>query len=163
MASSLRRANRNIVATTGTVVQQLWLKLRANTKLRDLSDPALRSYMRKAMRTFLSDSLKSARAAKRGAGSIHVPVDESIPGPETFSLDDSIDFHDALDRLSEADPRHGTIVEMRYFGHTSEEIAEELHIGRASVENDFRAAKAWLNSQLRRSPPSDSSKPAGAL
>jgi len=61
-----------------------------------------------------------------------------------------LELNDALDRLADASPRAGKVVEMRYFGGmTDEEIAESLGISERTVKRDWRIARAWLRNELR--------------
>ena len=54
-----------------------------------------------------------------------------------------------LTRLAELDPRRARVVELRFFGGlTNEEIARETGSSVATVERDWRAARAWLHTQL---------------
>jgi RNA polymerase sigma factor (sigma-70 family) len=57
---------------------------------------------------------------------------------------------DALNTLAEVDPRQSRIVELRFFGGlTVEETAEVLGTSTATVEREWRMAKAWLHGQLQ--------------
>ena len=56
---------------------------------------------------------------------------------------------DALTRLAELNPRHSEIVELRFFaGVTIEETAEVLGVSHATVEREWRFARAWLHREL---------------
>jgi RNA polymerase sigma factor (sigma-70 family) len=56
-----------------------------------------------------------------------------------------IALEDALERLSELDPRKGRVVELKFFGGlTIEEIAEVLQVSGATVEREWAFARAWL-------------------
>ena len=47
------------------------------------------------------------------------------------------------------DPQQGRIVELKFFGGLQiDEIAEVLGIGHATVERDWKLARAWLRRQL---------------
>lgn len=96
------------------------------------------------MRRILVNHARDRVADKRGAGAEHVPITlagEGIGAPEV----DLLDLHDALNDLSESDPRKGQIVELKFFGGlTTEEIAETLGISTATVERDWKFARAWL-------------------
>ncbi len=60
-----------------------------------------------------------------------------------------IALNDALDALAKKDKRLERIVEMRYFGGlTIEETAEALGVGTATVEREWRMARAWLLREL---------------
>jgi RNA polymerase sigma-70 factor, ECF subfamily len=96
------------------------------------------------MRRILVNHARDRVAGKRGGGAEHVPLTlagEGIGAAEVNLLD----LHDALDRLGEADQRKAQIVELKFFGGlTTEEIAETLRISPATVERDWKFARAWL-------------------
>lgn len=67
------------------------------------------------------------------------PILGTPPNSELLSLDE------ALLELESMDPRKCQIVEFKFFGGLStEETAEVLGISTATVEREWRAAKAWL-------------------
>lgn len=96
------------------------------------------------MRRILVNHARDRIADKRGGGVEHVPLTlagEGIGAAEVNLLD----LHDALSRLSEVDARKGQIVELKFFGGlTTEEIAETLRVSTATVERDWKFARAWL-------------------
>jgi RNA polymerase sigma-70 factor (ECF subfamily) len=96
------------------------------------------------MRRILVNHARDRIADKRGGGAEHVPLTlagEGIGAPEVNLLD----LHDALTDLSESDPRKGRIVELKFFGGlTTGEIAETLDVSVATVERDWKFARAWL-------------------
>jgi RNA polymerase sigma-70 factor, ECF subfamily len=58
--------------------------------------------------------------------------------------------HEALDRLSEWNERQGQVMTLRYFGGLSvPEVAAAVGVSVATVERDWRLARAWLRSELR--------------
>ena len=62
---------------------------------------------------------------------------------------DVLEIDDALERLSQRDPRLAQIVELHYFaGMTYQETAMALGISEATVHRDLRMAKAWILSQI---------------
>ncbi|PQO43749.1 RNA polymerase subunit sigma-70 [Blastopirellula marina] len=101
------------------------------------------------MRRILVDYARQKNAAKRGAGAQKIAIDENLT-PDQASRDvDLVALDDALERLTALNPRHARIVELRYFGGlTVEETAAALDISASTVKNDWRAAKAWLLTQL---------------
>jgi RNA polymerase sigma factor (TIGR02999 family) len=96
------------------------------------------------MRRILVNHARDRIADKRGGGAPHVSLTvagESIGAAEVSVLD----LHDALTRLTDVDPRKGRIVELKFFGGlTTEEIAETLALSTATVERDWKFARAWL-------------------
>jgi RNA polymerase sigma factor (TIGR02999 family) len=96
------------------------------------------------MRRILVNHARDRIADKRGGGAPHVSLTvagESIGAAEVSVLD----LHDALTRLTDVDPRKGRIVELKFFGGlTTEEIGETLALSTATVERDWKFARAWL-------------------
>lgn len=97
-----------------------------------------------AMRHIMVDHARRRQALKRGGGMHHVTLDESACGErhdpvELLALDAAIE---ALAQLSERQARG---VELRFFGGLSAiEIAQVLGCSSATVERDWRHARAWL-------------------
>jgi RNA polymerase sigma factor (TIGR02999 family) len=104
------------------------------------------------MRRILVNHARDRVADKRGAGAEHVPLTvagDPMGAPEV----DLLDLHDALDRLAELDRRKSQIVELKFFGGlTIEEIAETVQISRATVEREWKFARAWLFNAISGSP-----------
>ncbi len=62
---------------------------------------------------------------------------------------DLLALDDALQNLAAIGPRQSQIVELRYFGGlTVEETAQVLGISTATVERQWRAARAWLHKEM---------------
>jgi RNA polymerase sigma-70 factor, ECF subfamily len=101
------------------------------------------------MRRILVDHARQRQAAKRG-GSEQQRL--SITSAEKVLKDSGIDLlalNEALDELAKMDPQQSRIVELKFFGGLSiEETAEVLGVGHATVERDWKMARAWLRSQL---------------
>ncbi len=102
-----------------------------------------------AMRHILVDHARADQTGKRGGGYQPVPLDEmAIPAGRSAEL---IALDDALNALTTLHPRQSRVVEMRYFGGLSvEETAEVLEVSPDTVTRDWKAAKAWLYSELAR-------------
>lgn len=101
------------------------------------------------MRRILVDHARQRQAAKRG-GSQQQRL--SITSAEALAQKPEIDLlalNEALDQLSAMDPQQSRIVELKFFGGLSiEETAEVLGVGHATVERDWKMARAWLRRQL---------------
>ena len=102
------------------------------------------------MRRILVDHARQHQAVKRG-GSQQQRI--SITSVEKLAQEPEVDLlalNEALDELTRMDPQQSRIVEMKFFGGLSiEEIAEVLGIGHATVERDWKMARAWLRRQLQ--------------
>ncbi|HTW66349.1 MAG TPA: sigma-70 family RNA polymerase sigma factor [Bryobacteraceae bacterium] len=102
----------------------------------------------KLMRRILVDHAKAAKAARRGGNAVRTLIDESSvwvrPDEEILVL------NSLLSRLEELDPRKAQVTQLRFFGGlTNQEAAEFLGISVASVERDWKMAKAWLYRELK--------------
>ena len=102
-----------------------------------------------AMRQILTDHARRARSEKRGGRGRQIDLNAAdLPG-NTDSGVDLVALEDALEKLARFDPRQYRIVELRFFGGlTMDEIAAEIDMSKASVELDWRAARAWLQVEL---------------
>lgn len=97
------------------------------------------------MRRILVNHARDRVAEKRGGGAEHVPLTLAGEGIGAVEIN-VLDLHDALTHLAEADPRKGRIVELKFFaGLTTDEIADALRISTATVERDWKFARAWLH------------------
>jgi RNA polymerase sigma factor (TIGR02999 family) len=106
------------------------------------------------MRRILVDHARAHQAEKRGgsdqqrlsitsAGQLGAKQVISEPAIDLLAL------HEALNELAEIDPQQSRIVELKFFGGLAiEETAEVLGIGHATVERDWKMARAWLRRKL---------------
>src|SRR5262245_44437011 len=102
-----------------------------------------------AMRRILIDHARGRDAEKRGGEARRVTLDAGIASPEPSREVDLLALDEALDRLRGLDATQSRIVELRFFGGlTIEETAEVVGLSVASVNRDFRSAKAWLFREL---------------
>ena len=96
------------------------------------------------MRRILVNHARDRVAEKRGAGAEHIPLTlagEPMGAPQINLLD----LHEALNDLADTDARKARIVELKFFGGlTTEEIAHHLDVSTATVERDWKFARAWL-------------------
>jgi RNA polymerase sigma factor (TIGR02999 family) len=104
------------------------------------------------MRRILVDHARARRAAKRDA-SLQVMTSSILPEASI----DVLAMDEALNRLAQRYPRCGQVVEHRFFGGLEfAEIAEVLQVSLATVERDWRFARAWLQKNLSADRESDS-------
>ncbi len=102
----------------------------------------------RAMRRILLDHAIARKAKKRGGGEPFVTLIDEAAGEDT-SPEQLIELDDAMSRLADLDARQAQIVEMRFFGGlTLEDIAGVLRLSLSSVNRDWRAARAFLTTQL---------------
>ena len=101
------------------------------------------------MRRILVDHARAHQAEKRG-GSDQQRLSITSAGQLAKQPElDLLDLHEALKELAALDPQQGRIVELKFFGGLSiEETAEVMGIGHATVERDWKMARAWLRRKL---------------
>jgi len=100
------------------------------------------------MRRILVNHAKKRQAAKRGGSVIRVPLDAAGASGDTGDVR-LVALDEALNTLAARDARKGRIVELKFFGGlTMKEIAEVLQLSLATIENDWRLARAWLYREI---------------
>jgi len=105
------------------------------------------------MRQVLIEAARRRHATKRGGGDIQfVTLDESAFGVGAGGADEILALETALAALAQVSPRQAEMVECRFFGGLDVvETAAVLDVSEATVQRDWRAAKAWLAKELRKS------------
>ncbi len=102
------------------------------------------------MRRILRTHDERRTAGKRGGGATMICLADS-PEPSAAPNLAFNDVDEALDRLSELDPRQATVAELRIFGGlTAEEIASFLKISVVTAHRDWASGRLWLAQQLRK-------------
>jgi RNA polymerase sigma-70 factor (ECF subfamily) len=100
------------------------------------------------MRRVLVDIARRRGTGRRGAGVVHVPV-EDVEVPDERPDSDLVALDGALEELAARDARKAQVVELKFFGGLSmEEIAEALGVSLRTVHNDWAFARAWLYRSL---------------
>jgi RNA polymerase sigma factor (TIGR02999 family) len=148
-ANYLRRERQNHTLQPTALVNEAYLKLVNQRQSHWQNRAQFFGVAAQLMRRILVDHARQHKATKRGG-----PSQErlSITNVEALSATPEVDLlalHEALEELTELDPQQGRIVELKFFGGLSiEETAEVLGIGHATVERDWKMARAWLRRKL---------------
>ena len=142
------RAGLSLQATD--LVQEVYLRLVNASKLDWQHRAHFFAVSATMMRRILLDRARRRCAAKRewkpGEADLEKAVDMSSKrSHELVALDD------ALTELAKVDPRKARIVELRFFaGLEVKETAEVVGVSPETVMRDWKLARAWLLSELRR-------------
>jgi RNA polymerase sigma factor (TIGR02999 family) len=100
------------------------------------------------MRQILVARARERGCQKRGGGAERVSLDEAMVIDERLD-EDLVALDEALGELSQFDARMAQVVEMRFFGgSTEEEIAAALDVSTKTVRRDWRLARSWLRRKL---------------
>jgi RNA polymerase sigma factor (TIGR02999 family) len=140
------RANHPLQTTA--LVHEAYLKLIDSSRVQWQDRAHFFAVASQLMRRILVDFARSRKNLKRGGDAIQISLGESLeisqePGADLVALDD------ALNALSQLDPRQSRVVELRFFGGLSvEETAEALKVSPETVKRDWRLAKVWLLREL---------------
>ena len=134
---------------TSALVNEAFVKLVDQKTVRWQNRAHFYAIAAQLMRRILVDHARHHQAAKRG-GPNQQRLSITSAGQRGGKPDlDLLALHEALEELKTFDPQQERIVELRYFGGLSiEETAEVMNIGHATVERDWKMARAWLRRKL---------------
>jgi RNA polymerase sigma factor (TIGR02999 family) len=151
LAAAVSRSDSNATLNPTALVNQAWLKLAGSADFRSTSKLHFKRIAARAMRQLLIESARRRHAGKRGgSNALTVTFDESVHQAATTGRD-LLALDAALEELGRVSPRQAQVVENRYFGGFDiPETAALLQVSEATILRDWRAAKAWLASELRR-------------
>jgi RNA polymerase sigma factor (TIGR02999 family) len=150
LAWSVKRSDRMASVTPTALVNEAWLKLANAPGFHAASPLHFKRIAARAMRQVLVEAARRRHADKRGGSDAFVTFDESVEQVAATSRD-LLALDAALDDLARVNPRQALMVESRYFGGLDvSETAALLEVSEATVLRDWRAAKAWLASEIAR-------------
>jgi RNA polymerase sigma factor (TIGR02999 family) len=149
LAARVRRGERNETLNTTALVNEAYLKLAGSIRITPFSQLHFKRIAARAMRQVLVEAARRRQASKRGGGQMLVTLDESSPGLTTPS-EDVLALDAAIDSLARLNPRQAMMVEYRFFGGLDlTETAQALEVSESTIDRDWRAARAWLATELR--------------
>lgn len=150
LAGQVKRGDPGHTIGPTALVNEAWLRLARSSAPAAVSRLHFKRIAACAMRQILIEAARRREASKRNAGSWVITFDESL-GQPAASPPELLRLNDALDALARLSPRQALVVENRFFGgFEMAEIAELLAVSEATVQRDWRAARAWLAVELRR-------------
>jgi RNA polymerase sigma-70 factor, ECF subfamily len=153
LASAVRRSDHASTRSATTLVNEAWVKLASSPRFTAVSHLHFKRIAARAMRQVLIEAARRRHATKRGGGDIQfVTLDESASGIGAGGAEEVLALETALAALAQVSPRQAEMVECRFFGGLDVvETAAALDVSEATVQRDWRAAKAWLAKELRKS------------
>jgi len=147
LAAIVRRGDPSTTLNPTALVNEAWLKLAGSPQIASSSQLHFKRIAARAMRQILVDAARRRKTDKR-SGVRTITFDESLEICEEKEL---LGLDDALKELAEVQPRQAMMVEARFFGGLDvAEVAALLETSEATIQRDWRAAKAWLAQELRR-------------
>jgi RNA polymerase sigma-70 factor (ECF subfamily) len=148
-SSYLRRERQNHTLQPTALVNEAYLKLVDQKSAHWQNRAQFYGVAAQLMRRILVDHARQHQAAKRGGSKQQrLSITSARAIAETPEVD-LLAVHEALEELKQFDPQQERIVELRFFGGLSiDETAEVMGIGHATVERDWKMARAWLRQKL---------------
>jgi len=147
----LRRERRQHTMQATALVNEFFLKFTEQHRISWQNRDQFYGVAAQLMRWILVDYARQHAATKRGGDRQCV----SIRNVADFGSQPDIDLlalHDALSKLEAIDENQARIVLLRFFvGFTIEETAELTQTSHATVEREWRLAKAFLKRELTKS------------
>ena len=143
----MRNENAGHTLQATALVNEAYLKLAGNQQVPENRAHFL-ALSAQAMRRILVDHARNKKREKRGGDLMQVTLTE-WESSLSVTEDSILELDDALEKLAKFDERAEKAMVLMYFGGmTYEEIAKSLNVGRSTVFEDIKAAKAWLAVQM---------------
>ena len=143
-----RRGGAADYVSTGTLVHEAWLQIRARDAL-SFEDPArFLAYAARAMRGLVIDRVRARHAQKRGGAFVITSLDtehaEQVANPEALQ-----EIGDALDELAKLEPELAEVVDLKFFcGLTLADIASMKGVSERTVQRQWDKARMLLHRTL---------------
>jgi len=143
----LARHGHGTLSTT-TLVHETYLRLVDQSRAEWENHAHFLALASRAMRYVLVDRARARQALKRGGADRPVTFDdEQIGADEQASI--LLDLHEALESLTESEPRLACVVDCRFFGGLTElETAEAVGVTVRTVQRDWLKARVLLRHAL---------------
>lgn len=153
----MRRERSGLTLQSTAVVHEVYLRLTRAQEVDCQDRVHFFALAAQVMRRVLVDAARARTALKRGGAVLptehSTAIDlDSIAADDSNAASSVCALHEALETLTQIDPRRAKVIELRFFGGLSvDEAAEILHVSPQTVMRDWRLARAWLARELRGS------------
>ena len=149
-ASYLRRERREHTLQPSALVNELFLKFSEQHSMSWRNRAQFLGVAAQLMRRILVDYARAHHASKRGGNLFCVSL-KNIADFGAQPDTDLLALHEVLNRLEQIDPDQARLVELRFFaGLTIEQTAEAMGTSHATVEREWKLARAYLKVELTR-------------
>ena len=132
------------------LVHEAWLRLvKPEEQARFVNRAHFFAAAAEAMRRILVESARRKKRMKHGGPLQRVDLD-AVDVPLPLPADELIALDEALNRLTEVDPRAAEVVKLCFFtGMTQEQAAKELGVSLRTTERLWEYARAWLFREVK--------------
>jgi len=146
----LRRERREHTLQPTALVNELFLKFSEQHSMSWQNRAQFLGVAAQLMRRILVDYARAHHASKRGGDRLCVSL-KNIAAFGAQPDTDLLALHEVLNRLEQIDPAQARLVELRFFaGLTIEQTAEVMGTSHATVEREWKLAKAYIKLELTR-------------
>ncbi len=154
-AARLRREPPGHVLQPTALVNEAYLRLVGQRQTEWQNRAHFLAVASEMMRRILVDHARRRKMTKRSGRWARVTLGGGAAQIDPRDVD-LLDLDAALDELASLDVRRSRVAELRFFGGLSlEEVAHTEGRSRATVERDWRLARAWLYRRLTDRPGDD--------
>ena len=152
LAFVVKGRDKSVTLNPTALVHEAWLKMSNSPGLVATSQLHFKRIAARAMRQVLIEAARRKKRLKRGGESQTVVITtDSLEAPTALAENELLTLDLVLEELARMNPRQAMIVESRFFGGLEfAEVAELLEISEATVFRDWRAARAWLELEMRK-------------
>ena len=133
------------------LVHEAWLRLvKPEEQARFVNRAHFFAAAAEAMRRILVESARRKKRMKHGGPLQRVDLD-AVDVPLPLPADELIALDEALNRLTDVDPRAAEVVKLCFFtGMTQEQAAKELGVSLRTTERLWEYARAWLFREVKK-------------
>ena len=132
------------------LVSLTYIRLFGETPIRPQNRAHFFGAVSRAMQQLLVDHARKRGAEKHGGNLERVPLDAVLEWMRIELKIEMPDLDEALEALERRSRRQHAVVMRRFFGGlTHKEIADHLEVSESTVEKDWRAARAYLYTELK--------------
>ena len=147
-AAHLRRDRAQQTLQPTALVHEVYLRLARQDRADWQNRRQFFAVAAQMMRRILVDRARARKMAKRSGRWTRVTLDERLTAGAVQEVD-VLDLDRSLSELAAFDARKSRIAELRFFaGLSLAETGQVVDLSVATVEREWRAARAWLYSRL---------------
>jgi RNA polymerase sigma factor (TIGR02999 family) len=145
----LRRERANHTLQPTALVNEAYMRLVEQQTVRWQNRAQFFGIAANLMRQILVDHARQRMAEKRGGPDLQrLSLTQAERVVKQVEID-VLALNEALNQLTEFDAQQARIVELKFFaGLTIEEIVEVTGLSHATIERDWKLARAWLRREL---------------
>ncbi len=135
---------------TTALVHELYLRMSSRNDPVFEHEAQFFSYAARAMRHLLADRARDRMRLRAGGEWMRITLTGGSTHIALESAEQALALDAAMDRLAEADARAAAVLELHYFaGLTIPQVAATLNLAPATIDRDWRFARAFLKDELR--------------